>query len=161
MIKRSPELVEDEYAFPIPKFERTNTQKQQSFDNMGYTGHENGHHSNDESRGEDMYCKQLELFLNQAPSLTRNGITMETPRSFDKGSNKSNSKAGTMNDDNDYVSDEDISYAEDEDDVSEEGAGYTTLVPSSFSPAVHKQKEIQSKIIDRGPSWHQLSIMSS
>ena len=130
---------EDEYAIPMKKFTKTKTSpgpKQQAFDNLGFAGQQDSNECN-----EDMYRKQLELFLNEAPSLTRNGVTMESPPTPEKQFSTANDGGGEGDD--------------------SESSKPEYAVPTSFSPAIHKQREIQSKIIDRGPSWHQLSIVSS
>ena len=137
-MKKASKATEDDYAIPMKRYIKTTAQptsssKQRSFDNLGYTGQDN------DANDEDLYRKQLELFLNEAPSLTLNGVTMESPPTPEKQLHTS--KGG--------------------DDLAESSRSPEYVEPTSFSPAVHKQREIQSKIIDRGPSWHQLSIIPS
>ncbi|XP_066924897.1 uncharacterized protein [Clytia hemisphaerica] len=126
---------EDEYAIPMKEFDVSSTpaqslQQKNGFDNLGY------HKANDDS--DDLYRKQLEAFLNEAPNLTRNGITMEEIELPDK----IETPIDTAN------------------HLEPEYAVPDRQVPTSFSPALHKQEEIQSKIIDRGPTPHQLALVS-
>ena len=141
-MKKASKVTEDDYAIPMKRFVKSTTaqtsssaSKQQSFDNLGYTGQDN------DTNDEDLYRTQLELFLNEAPSLTLNGVTMESPPEPEKQFRALKGKGGG--------------------DLAESSLSPEYAVPTSFSPAVHKQREIQSKIIDRGPSWHQLSIIPS
>ena len=127
---------DDEYAIPLKEFNVSSTpgpsyNHKKGFDNLGY------HKANDDS--EDLYRKQLEMFLNEAPNLTRNGITMEEIEIPEKP---------------ETPLDTDKNHFEPEYAVPDK------LVPTSFSPALRKQEEIQSKIIDRGPAPHQLALIS-
>ena len=128
---------EDEYAIPMKDFGVSSTRaqrlyhKREGVDNLGYAKA-----SNDDS--EDLYRKQLEMFLSEAPNLTRNGITME-----DIGDTE--------------VSE--IIASGPSSNLEPEYAVPDKVVPTSFSPALRKQEEIQKKIIDRGPSPHQLALV--
>ena len=103
------------------------TRASKGVDNFGYK---------EQGDREDLYRQQIELFLNEAPNLTMNGVTTES------------ASTSTKNDDQTF----NVSNIEDEDDYQNLKMENDTIRPQmSFTPALKKQENIQRKIIDRGP----------